>query len=856
MEIWQLMGSLHPKLVQFPLVLLLAGLVFDLIGLVRRSARFSWAGVVLSSAGTVFLLFAFICGIYAEIGAGRAGVPQDPIEWHEFVANISSWGFVVLTAARILIDPTRRRLMAGYVAAGIGFYVLLIFTAYYGGQLVFQYGAAVSGVTGDSVHSIHDLNSLAVRQTDENLKYSEMMHHIFGWMTLGLSGSLLAQNLFPIRAKKLRWVVPSLLLVGGVFLFFFADLDLYRLTDPRQWGDREVELHKTIALILFVVGLSGLTRKSNADETAAEVRSGGSKPIAVMALIGGGLLFTHVHTVAPYANVAAGVYIAHVVLGMVALSIGAARLLQDGLPNYRRQFAVVFAGLMCVESMLLISYNEGLPWYIGYGRYNRWGPHGGTVAPFGPWRAELTFNNADQTLHVFPLDRYTDTPAAPPAGPMNLLIGQGYRQTVVGLHPTTAARTEFVADAPWLKNIDMFSARLATGGGTGFFDPWVTPAITPVPPNEVAKYQCPMHDGIVSEKPGVCPLCQMQLVPIQTTVRTVLHDPPFELDLAMHDGPSVGAPMADASSAFPTRQDSPGFKIVGKRPPSPGTPGEARGLGDCPRAGRGEGVSDLPVPLDVRNHPHPNSLPEYREREPETNLTRTMTFTPRQNGRLIDPLPVVHEHPMHVSIVSDDLEFFDHVHPIPNSNGTLSLTYTFPAAGRYIVFAEFMPAGQRDQIFRFPVTVGDPPPRTNELLIPTPAATIPIATDPAMTAELTTEPRTLTAGTHAMLIFRLTDHGQPVVDLRPYMAAMGHCAIVSQDTRCFLHCHPEQLQMLPPDARGGPVVAFHAAFPAPGRYKIWGQFKRGDKVIVAPFVVDVQQTLLPARVINFILNDY
>jgi hypothetical protein len=88
------------------------------------------------------------------------------------------------------------------------------------------------------------------------------------------------------------------------------------------------------------------------------------------------------------------------------------------------------------------------------------------------------------------------------------------------------------------------------------------------------------------------------------------------------------------------------------------------------------------------------------------------------------------------------------------------------------------------------------------------------------------------------------------------MAAMGHCAIVSQDTQCFLHCHPEQIQMLPVDARGGPVVAFHAMFPMAGRYKIWGQFKRGGKVIVVPFVVDVQRTLLPARVINFILNDY
>src|SRR6267154_1812427 len=41
--------------------------------------------------------------------------------------------------------------------------------------------------------------------------------------------------------------------------------------------------------------------------------------------------------------------------------------------------------------------------------------------------------------------------------------------------------------------------------------------------------------------------------------------------------------------------------------PSPGTPGE----------GWGEGDSDLRNALDVRNHPHPDPLPEHRERGQE-----------------------------------------------------------------------------------------------------------------------------------------------------------------------------------------------------------------------------------------------
>jgi uncharacterized membrane protein len=818
MELWKLLGDLHPKLVQFPLVLLLSGLVFDAVGLIRRSRRFHWAAVILSSAGTVLLLFAFICGIYAEIWAGRAGVPQDPIEWHEFVANLASWGFVILMAWRLVIPPRRRRALTAYTTIGLFYYVLLGLTAYLGGQLVFNYGAAVAGARANTVHSLHDLNTLATRQTDLNLRYSEMMHHIFGWMTLAMSGSLLAAAVFRNSAHRVRWVGPLLLLLGGIFLFFCADLDLYRLTDLRQWGDREVELHKTIAVLLIVIGGAGLRRNTtrrrslryseqpdsstapnpalrNTSEAGVLESDRGSKPIAIMALVGGGLLFTHVHTVAPYANVAAGVYIAHVVLGLVALSIGATRLLQDGIPKYRHAFATAFAVLMCIESILLITYNEGLPWYIGYGTYNRWGPHGGTVAPYGDIRAELTFDNASQTLDVFTLDRFRDQAVSVPAHEVELLIGHGYQEVAVPLDATDRSQSHFNATAPWLKDAPAFSARLALptsrGNRIGYFDPWVAPVIAAVPPNEVARFQCPMHDGVLSEKPGVCPVCGMDLVPIQAGVRTILHDPPFGLQFT-------------TQHQFAQTADLNGSNI---------------------------GQDDLQLRL---------------------------SFTPQRSGELLHNLPVVHEHPLHLTILSADLSFFDHVHPVPQKDGSLQIDYHFPRAGRYLLFAEYFPTGQRDQVFRFPLIVGqtaeaDDQPASLEV---TPASIKPVEGHSSMTAELVTQPRTLTAGTHAMLLFRLADHGQPITDLEPYMGAMGHCAILSQDTNSFLHCHPEQLYPTAPDSRGGPDIAFHTAFPKPGLYKIWAQFKRGGKVVIADFVVEVKSPLLPAKVVNFILNGY
>jgi hypothetical protein len=118
------------------------------------------------------------------------------------------------------------------------------------------------------------------------------------------------------------------------------------------------------------------------------------------------------------------------------------------------------------------------------------------------------------------------------------------------------------------------------------------------------------------------------------------------------------------------------------------------------------------------------------------------------------------------------------------------------------------------------------------------------------------QPRALVAERESQLAFRLERDGRPVTDLSPYIGAMGHCVIISEDTQTYLHSHPEQFTPpLLPGAQGGPEVSFHTVFPSPGRYKVWGQFKRGDELIVADFVVNVEKPLMPHWLVNFLLFD-
>ena len=97
------------------------------------------------------------------------------------------------------------------------------------------------------------------------------------------------------------------------------------------------------------------------------------------------------------------------------------------------------------------------------------------------------------------------------------------------------------------------------------------------------------------------------------------------------------------------------------------------------------------------------------------------------------------------------------------------------------------------------------------------------------------------------LTFSLADArtGQPLRNLRPYLAAAGHVVIMRADGQTFAHEHADVR-----DSSGAPVFALpgttfgpdlpvHAHFDTPGTYRLWGQFRLGSgQVITVPFTVE------------------
>ncbi len=201
-------------------------------------------------------------------------------------------------------------------------------------------------------------------------------------------------------------------------------------------------------------------------------------------------------------------------------------------------------------------------------------------------------------------------------------------------------------------------------------------------------------------------------------------------------------------------------------------------------------------------------------------------------GMPVKNLEIVHEMPLHLLMVSKDLSWYAHEHPTPGEDGTFTLSFTFPQAGEYRLYHDFTPAQVGQQVVQATLTVPGPAPATVPL---TPDAGDAKQVD-GYTVSLDAGPR-ITTGDATTMTYTILKDGSPVDNLEPYLGAMGHLVIISQDLTQFVHSHP--LSETGAGARG-PKVTFQAHFKAPGLYKGWGQFQRAGKVFTVPFTFTVE----------------
>jgi hypothetical protein len=202
------------------------------------------------------------------------------------------------------------------------------------------------------------------------------------------------------------------------------------------------------------------------------------------------------------------------------------------------------------------------------------------------------------------------------------------------------------------------------------------------------------------------------------------------------------------------------------------------------------------------------------------------------NGKVISQFDNFQEKLMHLIIVSDDLKAFDHLHPNYQGKGRFEVEANFPKAGNYTIFSDYKPTGQTEQVSVLKTQVKGNPSSSEKIDLST-AKTV-----GNTKVNLVLPTSGLKTGQEAKLTFDLRQvaNNQPISDLQPYLGEKGHLVILKQSSpltrQDYIHAHPSK-------DTSGEKVEFMTSFPQPGKYKLWGQFKRNDQIVIADFWVNV-----------------
>jgi len=277
--------------------------------------------------------------------------------------------------------------------------------------------------------------------------------------------------------------------------------------------------------------------------------------------------------------------------------------------------------------------------------------------------------------------------------------------------------------------------------------------------------------------------------------------------------------------------------------------------GKCPRCGM---ALVRAAPFDVRDYRLDFSTTPTVVKPGQKATLRFRIFHPG-TGEPIKKFEVVHERQYHLFVISQNMEYFQHIHPQEQPDGTWIIEVTLPKAGYYKVLSDFMPSGGSSQFIARPlVTAGYRGDLAGDSahLVPD---TVLTKTVNDIIATVSYDPPVFAPGVYGHMTYHLTDAGtgRPITDLQTYLGAFGHTLIMSEDMVDYVHSHPLDILAqpgddggppqfaIPPDAdleklRGGPDVTFEGLMPKPGRYRAWTQFRRNDKVYTFAFTFAVR----------------
>lgn len=232
------------------------------------------------------------------------------------------------------------------------------------------------------------------------------------------------------------------------------------------------------------------------------------------------------------------------------------------------------------------------------------------------------------------------------------------------------------------------------------------------------------------------------------------------------------------------------------------------------------------------------TLPRNIKPGQKTKL-RFAIFNPQTNEQ-IRQFNIQHEKPFHLFVVSSDLKHFDHIHPTQQSDGSFIIETVLPKAGMYHLYCDIFPAGGTPHVVHQNLVTsgfkGDAS-KLQAQLLPDQILTKTIDRTQIL---LRFAPEVVVAGQPTLLRFQLTDANtkQPIQDLQPYLGAWGHTLILSEDGEDYLHSHP--MNEPKPGESVPSTIYFETFFPRAGKYRIWSQFQRSNKIVTVSYNIEIK----------------
>ncbi len=186
---------------------------------------------------------------------------------------------------------------------------------------------------------------------------------------------------------------------------------------------------------------------------------------------------------------------------------------------------------------------------------------------------------------------------------------------------------------------------------------------------------------------------------------------------------------------------------------------------------------------------------------------------------------LMHEKLLHLFVVSADLQYFAHEHPLVDGRGFTHQT-VLPRDGVYKFVADFYPRGGVPQLGEVLVsTAGWKGSLADAVAVLKPD----MAAQHAINLTVSLRMEKPVPGRKTLLFFDLS----PKEGLQQYLGAWAHMLMMSEDLADTVHEHPSI-------ADGSGIVQFDVFFARATRYRLWIQFQRLGVVNTVAFTIPVE----------------